>query len=83
MERIVLQVVQEPLWEWQLVGAVCVSVDGEACQVLQRREGLRSAKGAHEPQRHATVLSCALDRAGLCFGVDVVLIRRLVLWCAA
>lgn len=41
MERVVLQVVQEQVWEWQLVGAVCVSVDGKACQVLQRREGLR------------------------------------------
>lgn len=40
VERIVLQVAQQRLWEWQLVGAVGVSVDGEARQVLQRREGL-------------------------------------------
>lgn len=79
VERVVLQVAPERLWEWQLVGAVRVSVDGEACQVLQRREGLGSVQGAHELQRHATVLCCALNRAGLCFGVDVVLIRCLAL----
>lgn len=72
VERVVLQVAQQRLWEQQLVGAVCVSVDGEARQVLQRREGLWFVQGVHELQGHSTVLGCALGRIRLCFGVDVI-----------
>lgn len=78
VERVVLQVAQERLWESQLVRAVCASVDGEACQVLQRREDLWFVQWAHELQRHATVPHCALDR--FCFWVAIVFIRRLALW---
>lgn len=78
VERVVLQVAQQRLREWQLVGAVGVSVDGEARQVLQRREGLRFVQGVHQFQRHSTVFSCVRGRVRLCFGMDV--ITRLALW---
>ncbi len=79
MERVVLQVAQQRLWEWQLVGAVGVSVDGEARQVLQRGEGLWFAQGVHQLQRHSTVLSWVLCSVRLCFGMDV--LRCLALRC--
>lgn len=71
MERVVLQVAQQRLWEWQLLGAAGVSVDGEARQVLQRGEGLRFVQGLHQLQGHAAVFRRELGRVGLGFGVDV------------
>lgn len=77
MERVVLQEAQQRLWEWQLVGTVCVSVDGEARQVLQRGEGLWFVQGVHQLQRHSAVFSRVLGSVRLCLVVDV--IRRLAL----
>lgn len=81
MERVVLQVAQQRLREWQLLGTFCVSVDGKAHQVLQSWEGLWFVQGVHQFQRDSTVFSCGLDRVRLCFVVNV--IRRLVLWYVA
>lgn len=47
-------------------------VDGEARQVLQRREGLGFVQGVRQPQGHAAVLSGVLGGVRLCFGMDVV-----------
>lgn len=48
MERIVLQVAQQKVWEWQLFRTFCVAVDGEAHQVLQSWEGLWFVQGVHQ-----------------------------------
>lgn len=72
VKRVVLQVAQQRLWEWQLLGASGVSVDGEARQVLQRGEGLWFVQGLHQLQRHAAVFRRELGRVGLGFGLDVI-----------
>lgn len=71
MERVVLQVAQQRLWEWQLVGAAGVSVDDEARHVLQRREGLWFVQGVHQLQRHSAVLRCVPGWIRFCFRMDV------------
>lgn len=81
MERVVLQVAQQKLWEWQLAVAARASVDGEARQVLQRREGLWFVQGVRQLQRHSTVLSCVLGKVSRRFGMDV--IRWLAPWSVA
>lgn len=72
VERVVVQVAQQRLRDRQLVGAAGVSVDGEACQVLQRGESLWSVQGVHQLQRYLAVLSCVPGWIGPGFGVDVV-----------
>lgn len=59
-ERVVLQVAQQRVWEGQLVEAVCVSVDGEASQVLQRRENLVFVQRIGQLQRDSVVFGCML-----------------------
>ena len=78
VETIVLQVVQQRLWEWQLVRRVCVSVDGDASQVLQSRKSLWLVQGLRQLERHSAVLSHVFGRVRLCLGMAV--IRRLALW---
>lgn len=78
MERVVQQVAQQRLGEWQLVGAAGVPVDGKARQVLQGGKDLRFAQRMRQPQRHSLVLSHVLGWVGLILSVDVA--RSLALW---
>ena len=71
MEGVVVQVAQQRLGDRQLVGAAGVSVDGKACQVLQRGERLRPVQGAHQLQRDLAVFSCIPGWIGPGFGAYV------------
>lgn len=80
-ERVVLQEAQQRLWEGQLVGAVCVFVDGEACQVLQRRKTLlHVVQRTQELKRNAAVFSRALHWVRLGLGPDGLQVLRRLAW---
>lgn len=79
-EGVVLQETQQRLGKGQLVGAVCVFVDGEPRQVLQRRKALRAVQRFHQFQGDSTVFICLLGGVWLRLGLHRRQVLRRLAW---
>lgn len=56
-EGVVLDVPQQRLWEWKLLGAVRVSVEDQPCEVLQGGEAVGLVDGPLQFQHHGRALN--------------------------